>query len=79
MIQVYTIIVTYNAMKWIERCLYCLNSSKLHSEIVVIDNGSTDETLGFIGKNYPNVHIIKNEKNKGFGQANNQGIEYAYN
>lgn len=65
-------------MKWIERCLHCLESSILHTEIVVVDNGSIDETLSFIKKNYPIVHIIKNEKNRGFGQANNQGIEYAY-
>lgn len=65
-------------MKWIEKCLRCLNSSMLHSEIVVVDNGSTDETLSYLEKNYPNIHVIRNEKNRGFGQANNQGIEYAY-
>lgn len=78
MIKVYTIIVTYNAMKWIERCINALSASSMHTEIVVVDNSSTDETVTFVEKAYPYIHVIKNDKNKGFGQANNQGIEYAY-
>ena len=75
---VYTVIVTYNAMKWIEKCLNTLYSSEFHTDIVVVDNCSTDNTVLFIENGYPEVHIIKNKINKGFGQANNQGIEYAY-
>ena len=76
--SVYTIIVTYNAMKWIESCLNALKASILHTEIVIVDNCSSDNTITYIKSNYPEIHIIRNEKNKGFGQANNQGIEYAY-
>ena len=76
--KVFTIIVTYNAMKWIKRCLDALSDSTVSTSIVVVDNASTDETIQYIRKNYPFVHIIENNANKGFGFANNQGIEYAY-
>lgn len=78
MIKIYTIIVTYNAMKWIEKCLLSLESSTLHTEIIIVDNCSIDNTVSFVESTFPRVHIIKNNKNRGFGQANNQGIEYAY-
>ena len=78
MSNVFTIIVTYNSMKWINKCLENLHESSIHTEIVVVDNCSTDETISFIKLNYPKVHIIVNNKNVGFGQANNIGIEYAY-
>lgn len=76
--KVFCIIVTYNAMKWIDKCLTKLQESSLVPAIVVIDNCSKDESVSFIKNKYPQVHIIENKKNRGFGGANNQGIEYAY-
>ena len=77
--KVFCIIVTYNAMKWIDKCLTSLMFSNEKPSIVVVDNCSNDLTIPHISKKYPDVHLIINQKNKGFGQANNQGIEYAYN
>lgn len=75
--SIYSIIVTYNAIKWIDRCIgSLLTSSNVH--IVVVDNCSTDGTVLYIKEKYPVAYIIENKQNKGFGQANNQGIEYAY-
>ena len=62
--KVFTIIVTYNAMKWIKRCLDALSDSTVSTSIVVVDNASTDETIQYIRKNYPFVHIIENNANK---------------
>lgn len=76
---IYVIIVTYNAMKWIDKCFQSLRDSNVHVHTVVVDNCSKDDTIAYIEKVYPEVHLIKNSKNRGFGQANNQGIEYAYN
>ena len=77
-LNVHCIIVTYNAMKWIDKCLGSLRTSSVSVLPIIIDNCSTDESVNYITANYPEAHIIKNKKNKGFGQANNQGIEYAY-
>ena len=76
-LNVYCIIVTYNAMKWLDKCLGSLRESTIPIHPVIIDN-SSDETVEYISTNYPEVHIIINDINRGFGQANNQGIEYAY-
>lgn len=77
-VRVYCIIVTYNAMKWIDKCLGSLRSSSVKIYPVIVDNNSQDETVTYINRYYPEVYLIQNNINKGFGQANNQGIEYAY-
>lgn len=69
----YIIIVTYNGMLWLDRCL----KSCLNYPVIIIDNASTDETVSFIETNYPNVTLLKQTVNLGFGQANNIGIRYA--
>ncbi|MBL7078139.1 glycosyltransferase family 2 protein [Candidatus Shapirobacteria bacterium] len=71
------IIVTWNSASFIKGCLNSLikETQKPGSEIIVIDNNSSDETTTIIKKAYPQIHLIKNRKNKGFGTANNQGIK----
>lgn len=50
----------------------------LNYEIILIDNASTDGSLEFFEKNYKDrIIFIKNNKNLGFGRANNKGIEIA--
>ncbi len=77
--EVFTIIVTYNATRnnWLQKCLDSLLKSTLKTEIVIVDNLSTDETVKVIKSKYPSVHLIENKENKGFGGANNQGLKYA--
>lgn len=76
--KIYFIIVTYNAMKWAERCFTSLKQSSVPVNCIVIDNGSTDGTQEYIKNNFPEVDFIQSEKNLGFGKANNMGIEKAY-
>lgn len=76
--KVYCIIVLYNAMQWIDKCLSSLKASEMPVSVVCVDNGSKDATCSYIQDIYPDITLIKNTKNRGFGQANNQGIEYAY-
>ncbi len=44
-------------------------------EEIVVDNGSKDGTVEFVRKEFPDVRVVANEKNNGFGAANNQGLE----
>lgn len=71
------IIVTYNAMKWAERCFGSLKNSSVPNDVFVVDNGSTDGTQEFIRKNYPKVIFQQSAENLGFGRANNIGLQYA--
>lgn len=75
--KIFVIIVTYNGMKWIDKCLTCLSASNVPLYPVVIDNCSTDNTVAFIKENHPNVHLIETGENLGFGRANNVGMKYA--
>jgi GT2 family glycosyltransferase len=45
--------------------------------VIVTDNGSTDGSLDFIGRNYPQVQIVANGANLGFGPGNNEGFKVA--
>lgn len=74
--KVYTVIVAYNGMKWIEQCLKSIVNQ---SEVIVVDNNSSDETLNVIKINFPNVIVLAQHENHGFGIANNIGISYAIN
>ena len=78
---IYAIIVTYNAMQnsWIERCLKSLAESTTPVTPSVVDNGSTDNTCLFVPNEFPEVIWLPQNKNLGFGQANNVGIKYALN
>ena len=76
--RIYIIIVTYNAMKWAEKCFSSLRKSSISVKTIVVDNGSTDGTQEYVKTNFPEVHFIQSPENLGFGKANNIGIEIAY-
>lgn len=76
--KIFVIIVTYNAMKWAEKCFSSLRKSSFPVQAIVIDNGSKDGTQDYIKNNFPEVDLILSDENLGFGKANNLGIEKAY-
>lgn len=67
------IIVTYNGMPWIDRCLQSCGAYP----VVVVDNASTDGTVAHIQANYPQATLLLQTENLGFGQGTNRGIRYA--
>lgn len=75
--KIYTIIVTYNGEKWIEKCLETVSMSSIRTEIIVVDNNSNDNTLNIIKREFPEVILLKQTENLGFGAANNIGISHA--
>lgn len=77
MMKILTIIVSYNFEKWISRCLNSLKASSHPTDIIVIDNCSKDRTVEIIQKEYPQVRLIANKANLGFGRANNIGMQIA--
>ncbi|RPJ55569.1 MAG: glycosyltransferase, partial [Acidobacteria bacterium] len=46
-------------------------------EILVVDNGSSDDSVTWLGEHYPDVRILALDRNYGFGEGNNRGVEAA--
>ena len=65
------VIVTYNSQYVIKENLEGLLENSV-SEVFVIDNSSNDRTVEIV-KNFPNVTLVENKENIGFGRANNIG------
>lgn len=74
---IYAIVVTYNGMPWIDKCLGSLRDSDHPVEILVIDNGSSDGTVARVEDHHPKAELIRTGSNLGFGRANNIGIRKA--
>ena len=75
--KVLAIVVTYNAMRWAERCLGSLFASRLRPDVLVVDNGSADGTREFVREHFPEAELILSDGNPGFGAANNIGLRLA--
>ncbi len=67
--RVAAVVVTYDALPWIEKCLDSLGDV----ETVVVDNGSSDGTVSFVRDRYPDVRLVESE-NRGLGAGWNIGI-----
>lgn len=69
------VIPNYNGIKYIEACLNSLYAGKTQDfELIFIDNASSDGSYELIQERFPQVTLIRNEKNEGFATAVNQGI-----
>ncbi len=67
--RVAAVVVTYDALPWIERCLDSLRGV----ETVVVDHGSTDGTPAFVRERYPRARLLEAE-NRGLAAGWNRGI-----
>ena len=70
------ILVSYNTKDLTLNCIKSILSktNNLSYEIFVVDNNSQDKTIEAIKDEYSNIKIIQNQKNLGFGAANNLAI-----
>lgn len=82
MAKLAVVILNWNGKKFLERFLPTLiKSLPDYAEVIVTDNASSDDSLAFMQANFPEVRIIKNERNEGFANGYNiafQQIEAQY-
>lgn len=71
------IIVNYNVKEFLQNLLQSLSKAtrNIPSEIIVVDNASTDGSVEVVREKHPEVKLIANDTNVGFGAANNMGFE----
>lgn len=74
------ITVNFNGKKYLKDFLesaLAQNYPKEEYEVLVVDNGSTDDSNEYIEKNFPKVKVVLSKKNLGFGAGNNLGMKNA--
>ncbi len=72
--SVSVIVVNWNGCAFLQKCLPSL-AAQTHplKDIVVVDNGSTDGSVAWLAEHFPEVRLVRNAQNHGFGAACNQG------
>ena len=71
------IIVNYNTKELLDDCLnsvFKADRPRQGIEVIVVDNGSHDNSPGMVKEKYPEVKLIQSKKNLGFAKGNNLGV-----
>lgn len=78
-IKVSVVILNYNGKRFIEDCIASVEKQRGYPhrliETIVVDNGSTDGSVGFVKKKFRGVKLIENGRNLGFSEGNNIGFK----
>lgn len=70
------VLLNYNGKDLLERNLpFIIHTSYVNKKIVVIDNGSTDESVSFLKTSYPGIQLIEITANKGYSGGYNAGLK----
>lgn len=72
------VIPNYNGKHLLEKYLpsvfVAAQNAEIKFEVIVIDDGSKDDSINFIKQNYQNIKLLINDKNRGFSYTCNHGI-----
>ena len=69
------VILNWNGEKLLSKFLPSLINNSSGANLYLIDNASNDGSVKFVSKNYPSIHIIQNNSNKGYAQGYNEGLK----
>ena len=76
--KVLIIIVNYNGLNLLKKHMgSVLKTEYSNYDVLVVDNGSEDESVKYLKDTYPKVKIVESDENLGFGRGNNLGV-YKY-
>jgi GT2 family glycosyltransferase len=77
--QLSVIILNYNVRYFLEQCILSVQNALegIDSEIIVVDNASSDDSCEMMKDKFPNIKLIENATNLGFPKGNNIGVAQA--
>lgn len=76
--QVHAVVVSWEGAGLLPSCLAALGASRPpFAEIVVVDNGSIDDSRAILRRNFPSVKLLALPANVGYGRANNEALRCA--
>jgi riboflavin kinase/FMN adenylyltransferase len=73
--KIAVVILNYNTQNHLETYLPSVINHSGEAEIIVADNGSPDDSIAFLQKNYPKVQVLDLKKNYGFAQGYNEALK----
>jgi len=74
--KVAIVILNWNGKKYLEKFLPSVKLySEAYAEIIVADNGSSDDSVSFLKNNYPGIRIIQFPQNFGFAKGYNEALK----
>ena len=73
-IKTAVIILNWNGKDWLEKLLPTVVQYGSDVEIIVADNGSTDDSISFLSENFPAIRIVNNKENLGFAGGYNKAL-----
>ena len=68
------VLLNWNGRNWLEKFLPTLLEYSVGATVFVVDNCSTDDSILFLNKNFPNVNVIINESNGGYAKGYNDAL-----
>lgn len=75
--KIAVIIPNLNGKKWIHTSIDSLKRQSIDADIIVVDNGSSDESADYIEEKYPDITLIRHSTNLGFSGGVNGGLKPA--
>ena len=76
--KVYVVTLNYNGLDWLKDCLDSIsNLNYTNFNVLLVDNGSADNSIKFVKENYDDIEILENKSNLGYSEGFNRGINYA--
>jgi GT2 family glycosyltransferase len=77
-IKTSVIILNWNGTKWLDKCISSiLNQDSEAFEVLLVDNGSKDDSVKHVRQRFSQVRIINLDRNYGFAEGNNRALRYA--
>src|SRR5712671_4804557 len=77
--DVSVLLVSYNTAHLFEHLFAPLDAARgsLTIQVIAVDNASRDDSVSVLRTKFPDVELIENQTNVGFGRANNQALSRA--
>jgi hypothetical protein len=76
--KVSVIVVNYNGISYLETCLRSVLAQNVPDfEVILVDNKSSDDSLEYVRRTFPDLLLVANDKNLGYTGGINSGISHA--
>ena len=74
--KIAVVILNWNGKRFLEQFLpSVVNAANGQYEIVIVDNGSTDDSVSFLETNFPSLRLIRFSENYGFAGGYNKALK----